>query len=785
MRTVFTWWIAIFICFSFAALASAQDSPLFQTLDQYTRIQIPVTGGSSFRLLNGNPAETKLIVDRMKPEALESLKNVNDRRVKSVTVSPTGLDKAEITVRFQESGTEAFAYMQGANLVLDLWRQEGKAQAQASVKPAAKLPAEVKKVKPASRSLASVKKSEKTKATQKSGKTEPAVSAVAPLDREKDLFQKFPLPMPELKITAKDGGIDLPPAIVPEKKWKFTKGDKTTEEGRVFELAKSLFAQGKYGLTTKTIEIALRDFPESEHNEELNLLQAFTYRKMAESTATPSLSDRAETMFTEMAAQRDGDGNPLAFNRMLQLYFGQKEYAKENWLQAIQHFEAVATATPEKDADYPYVQMLLADCYTKVEQGRRAERIFRFLAEHYPNHVLGKEGRYRIADLLGLEKNYTRVIEEGQKAMSEHPEYEKTRFEVSFQVGEAAFSLGQFALAEKYFRRFTELNSAATTAGLAWVRLGEIAELSRKDLTEARKSYMHAKNGYPFSQADLVATVRLARIDLPTEPDPAYVVKVLNELLPSKSVDADLRNMAKITLGQYLLRLGQLDEAISLAQNGMAQAEGAAYEGYKLAYMQALVAKMNSYNQKNRFADALALYNRERKWFDLYGAESYRSVSDTYRGLGLYATSNDLMEKFRVESAKSRGLASLASDPSLEIAKAKNSFARGAYSDAIAQVYGKNDLDSTVIRSLSEFRLGHKKDAYASAEKAFELMKPDSRANDLNLIQLNEVVLDRDQAERDFKRMERDISRSEALLGKDADELAYGKADALWYQKRH
>lgn len=774
MRTEFTWWIAIFLFFSFAAISSAEEAPLLQTLDQYTRLQIPVTTGSSFRLLNGNPAETKLIVDRLRPEALAALKGAADRRVKSVQVTTTGLDKAEITIQFREEGTDAFAYMQGSKLVLDLWKQEGRAVA---AKPVAALPKEVKAVakpKVPTRSLASVKKHEEPK------------SKVAPLTAENDLFQKFVLPLPELNVKAKDGGIDLPPNISPEDKWTFAKGDKETDEGRAFEFAKKLYAGGKYGLTMKAIEIALRDFPETQHLDEYRLLQAFCLRKLAQTTGTPSLADKAESMFQELAAQRDKDGKAVAFSRLLHLYFGQKEYVKENWFEAVRHLEGVVATTAEKDPDFPYINMLLAECYAKVNQARRAERVYRFLAEKYPNHILGQEGRYRIPSLLGIEKNYSRVIEEGEKALRDQPAYEKNRLEVLFQIGEAAFALGQYARAEKYFRRFIDLNSAATVAGLAWVRLGEIAEVSRKNVTEARGHYMKAKNGYPFSQADVVATVRLARIDLPTEPDPAYVVKILGDLLDSKTLEADLRNMAKLALGQYLLAVGQLDEAIQLAQGGMAQTEGPAYEGYKLAYMRALVAKLNFLNQHNHFAEALALFNRERKWFDLYGAESFRVVADTFRGLGLYATSNEMMDKFRTESAKSRGLASLASDPALQTIKAKNSFARGAYSEALALVYGRNDAESSTLRALSEFQLGHKKEAYASMEKAFAQIKAEgTKITDVRLLQLNAIAMDRDEGERDFRRMEQDVARTASLVEKENADLAYIKADALWYQKRH
>src|SRR5262245_24368106 len=113
MRTDFTWWIAIILFFSLAAWSSAGEAPTFQTLDQYTRTQLPVTTGTAFRLLNSNPGEAKLIVDRMRPEQLTALQTWKDKRVKSIQVNPTGLDKAEITVRFQQAGTDSFAYTQG------------------------------------------------------------------------------------------------------------------------------------------------------------------------------------------------------------------------------------------------------------------------------------------------------------------------------------------------------------------------------------------------------------------------------------------------------------------------------------------------------------------------------------------------------------------------------------------------------------------------------------------------------------------------------------------------
>ena len=766
---------------------SANEGASLQTLDQYTRIQIPVTTGTSFRLLNGNPSETKLVVERVRTEQLATAAAWQDSRVASVNVNPVGLDKAEITIRYRETGTEAFAYLQGTNLVLDLWRQEktaGEAKpAAASVKAAPKAVAKAQPPKPVvakahgeSRAPASVSEESAPKKTE----------AVQPLRSGADLFQKFPLPMPELAIQSKDGGFDLPLKIDLESRWTFAKGDKSTEDGEAFEFAKKLFAAKKYGLTIKTIEIALRNFPETQYKDEMRLLTAFSYRKLGAATQTEALSDRAEAMISELSALRTPEGKPLPFQRLLELYFGQKEYAKGNWLDAIQRFEFVSKNTDVKSPEFPYIQMILADAYTKVNQSRRAERLFRYLAEHFPKHVLGKEGYYRIASLLGLEKNYQRLVEEGEAALKAHPDYEKTRSEVLFQIGEASFWLGHYARAEKYFKRFVEISSAQTVAGLAWVRLGEIAELSRGDLKEARRAYLQAKNGYPFSQADIVATVRLARIDLPTEKEPGYVVKTLRDLLASKDLDADLRNMAKLTLGQYMLAIGEYDKAIDMAQEGMAQSEGAAYEGYKNAYMKSLVAKVDYLNREKNFAEALAIYNRERKWFDLYGAESYRAASDTFRGLGLYGTSNQLMERYQQEKAKSRGLASARPDAALKLAKAKNSFASTNYTETLALLDGRKDAESLSLIALSEFRLGRKREAYRAADLCLQQAKNEhARLGDTRVEQVAEVLVDRDVADRDFKRLENDLAIAAQLIEKESEALTYSQADALWYQKRH
>jgi tetratricopeptide (TPR) repeat protein len=768
MRTqvVFSW-LMMLVGFLTAVAAVASETPKLQSMDQYTRIQIPVAAGSTFRLINGQNGEATLVVDRIRPGALDAVKSWQDSRLRGVALNPVGLDTVELKLQFKSSATESFAYLQGGMVVVDLW-----AGATPSAPPilARKLPTVIKQAKAPTRKIASVPVK--------------AAPPVRPLRREIDLFQRFILPMPELRIEAKGAGFDLPPRGEIEELWKFSAGKPNSEAGASYEFAQKLYREKKFGLALKTIEISRRDHPESPHTNELKLLEALCYRRLGEATKTEALALKSEQLLEELGGQRDKAGRPMPFQKAIRLYFAQKEFNRGNWLQAIQHLEFVANSTTEDDLDLPFVHTMLAEAYTKVNQPRRSERVYRFLFERYPQHALAKEARYRIANLLAVEKNYNRVTEEGEAALAAYPEYEKNRSEVLFNMGEANFWLGRYAKAEKYFRRFTEISPAQTNAALAWVRVGEILELSKGDVAGAREAYFRAKNSYPFSRGDLVATVRIARIDVETEKEPAFIVKTLQGMLTDKTIDGELRRMAELTLAEYLLITGEIDKAVELSRVGMAQTEGNAYEAYKLAYIKSLFTKIGALNREKKFSESLALYEKEKKWLDLYGPEIFRAMADAYRGLGLYATSNDLMERYAKEARGGRSLASRAQEEELSLAKGKNSYARGDYAEALAHLPDDDDGEIIAMRALAEFRLGRKKNAYLAADRALARTEV-NKLSDAVLSDLAEVLIDRSMVERDFGRMEKDIGRVKKLLSKEDERLTFAAADALWYQKKH
>jgi tetratricopeptide (TPR) repeat protein len=756
-----------------STVAYGLEPPRLETLEQLTRIQIPVTSGSGFHLLNGKAGEVTLVVERVGSGITESLAKLKDERVKDVTVKTVGLDSAEVTVHFLDPKTESFAYNQGNNLVLDLWKSK-----------ADTLASDAKKTVPGKAKREHVKSERKIASAQSKA---PIVSKVAPLKIGQDLFHRFVLPMPDLEIAAKDGGIDLPPRFKLVEGWKFSDGNKDTDDGKAFEFAKKLFAAKKFGLCLKTIEILLRDHPKTEYLGEVEFLRALAYRRLGEETKTDTLVDRSEKMLQELAAKRNEAGESLPFARSIVLHFASDQLNQKNWLAALPHLEYVISVTKPTDPEYPYVQMLLAEAYGNVDEPRRAERIYRFLVERFPKHLLAKEAYYRIADLLAVEKNYSRVIDEGEGALQTYPEYEKARAEVLFNIGEASFWLGNLSKAEKNLKRFTEIASAQTNASLAWVRLGEIEEVKNGDLNAAREDYLRAKNGYPFSKGDLVATVRMSRIDLPTEKDPKFVVRTLEQLLADKTLDFDLKRMAELTLADYLLLIGETERAIAIANSGMAQTDGLVFELFRKSYEKGLFARLQEMVRDKKFGDALGLYDREKKWLEDYGPETYRVVSEAYSGLGLFASANSLMEKFASEMAKgSRKPSSLDSTEKILQEKAANSFAQGAYQEALEEIGSRKDVRASYMKTVSLFRLGKKQDAYEAADRTLPLVKAAKAEFSEDEIEiLGEILLDRDSSDRDFPRMERNSKELNSMCVKENERFTFAAADAVWYQKHN
>jgi len=772
---------ALFLCLIGGGSSAFSAELKFQTMEKYTRILVPISNGASFKTINGSN-EVTVRIDRTQGNQISS-SAWSDIRIAGVSLKPIGLDSVELTVRYRHAGVESFAFLQGGGLVLDFWSDSSVPLAGPPSPSSAKalaLPAKVKKSvikKNSTQNGRSVAQAEKVAEEHK--------KEILPLNLNQDIVQKFTLPMPPISVPQGEG-IALPPTNQMEDGWKLEASiTDSSDTEKEFKFALKLYQEKKYGLAIKAAEISMAKI-KGPWLDEFRFLSALAYQKLGKSTNTPSLEEKAEAIYKELLVKRNSDGNPSSMHRKIRSYFSRKEFRNENWLAAIDHLEnLLADSVQTKNS--PYFQILLAEAYAKVNQPRRAERLYRDLVDKKKGHILAKEAIYRIVNLLALEKNYSRVNDQVVEAIRAYPDYEVKRAETLFQAGEANFWLGDYKRAERFLKRYVEISSAQTNAALAWVRLGEIAEISRGNLSEAKKSYLNAKNGYPFSRGDLVATVRLARIELHEEKEPGFIINSLQAMLGDSSIDEEMKQMAELTLGDYLLKIKSVDRAIDLARAGIARSSGLVYESYKRNYIEALYSKMAELSKLGSFSRALALYDKEKKWLDSYGPETNKLLSDIYAGLGLRKTSTQMLESYLAASRTSgRGIAS-ASQDSRKLAESKGqaSFYSGDYKGALRELpKNTNDVATTVLIAISAHELGEKALSFRYLDRYFSLRGAES-ISDSKLERLARIAFDRARSERDYSIAERDLSKIQKKLDAESELISFLMAEALWLQKKN
>ncbi len=757
---------------SLSTATFAVESPSIKTTESYSRVIVPIENGATFRVLTENSNAVKLHLERTRLEHLADFSALLDKRVAKVDARRAGLDSADIVVGFQGQNVDSFAYLQPSPpaVVIDIW--EKKADAKTKV-PAVVVAKPAKKNQPKQRLIASVKPKAK--------------ESLPPLDAKKDIFPRFPVPMPVLSFS--EGRLALPPRLDIEKMWSFSKPEsKPGEASEAFNFAQKLFEAGKYGLCIRSLEIAFRDHPNNPYESQMRLLMAFAYKRLGETSKTPVLQAKADEMLKGLGAKTDEAGHFLPFHQTIRIYFANKAYLAGQWFDAIDQYEALGVGIDASMKEFPYLQMILAELYGRVEQPRRAERIYRYMQEHLAKHPMTKEAAYRKVSLLALEKNYPRVVEEAANALHSYREYESTRPEVLFELGEANFWRHDFGAAKKAFTHFLQIAPAHTLAAEAHVRLGEVAEVDDHDLATAKEEYLAAKNGFPFSNGDHVASLRLARLALPSEEDIEFQIHTLEEIKNSQQSDPQMKQIADLLLVEYMSKQGELAQAIDIARAGMvANAEGIPNTLFKEAYIDSLFKQMQTLNKAKDYAGTLKLYDGEKQWLDQYGPEVFRELAEAYKGVGLYATSNKYIQRFLAERSKSRHLASEGgSDRSLRIERAKNALAQSRFGEALAEL-GKDEADATAlhIQAAAHFGLRQWGDAERASEKGLEMLSDqESPAKEITE-NFGNILIARGERERDYGKMLMDIEKVRKLLPEKEDRFEFARADALWYLRRH
>ena len=746
-----------------------------KTLHQYSRVVIPALPATSITA-TGSGSTLLIKLNRVSDISKFDLAGLKDSRIKNISVQMKGPDQAEVKVELNSANSDFFAYAQPdpAAVVVDIWQKKSDVPQVASATKKSRVSKVSNK-----RVIASVKKEE----------PEPAAE-VAPLNADRDIFVRMTLAQQPTELTG--GLVATPFKLDLGTAWNFAKPNKKEPDGEAFALALSLFKEKKYGLVIRTLELLRRDYSDSSYLVEADFLHALSLKRLGEDQKSAELVAQADVTLLELANKVDASGKNLPYYKLINLYFTLKEYNADTGIKVVERLEHLLSIWDKNDPEFLKLQMLMAEAYIKISRPRFAERIYRYIVENHPKSPFAAEAAYRTGNLLASERNYDRVIEEGERAIQMYPEHKKKRSELLFNIGEAYFWKRNYAAANKYFKEYVSVSPASTIAAQAYTRMGEIAELHSGNMKLATQEYLRAKNGFPFTLGDQISSLRLARIRITTEKDLSFQIKTLNSVIKDKSTTDTIRRMAQLVLVDYYLAAKDINSAVSLAKDGFVSNTGIAYEGFKKSYAQALLAQIQDLSGRSKFAEALKVYNDSASLLALNGAIVKLAVSEIYRGLGLFESSNQYLAEYEKELASSRGVASVKkAGKVIAEGRAENSYKRGDYSGVLSETASMNKTPVVLaMRAQSFYRSARKIEAYAEAKRAFAALGDARLSMDKAeftewYASIADILVEEATQGRNYSDLEKVVSATRKNLFEPLERYEFYAGDVHWYRKEH
>ena len=294
-------------------------SPTIKTLDSYSRLTIPVSNATSFKVQGVNYSEVVLGLEGINPLLYAEAEQVSDSRIASIKFISKGSLQLDVKINKSNPGIEYFAYFQPAPpaVVVDFWLDKNKLAAATKAKT---------KVK---REIASTK----------AAKELPKVEAIPKLGFKEDFFFHFPVEVPKFDFNGKIFSTKEIPNIIDH--WQWPQAVKGVKESINYSLALKLFKDKKYALCIKTIKLTKQEYPDSQYTSLLNVMEAFSYKRLSRRLGDEHLDKEGEDILRAMLLGTDADGKAHTFVPVLRGYFASQAYIKNNWLDAVEHFESL------------------------------------------------------------------------------------------------------------------------------------------------------------------------------------------------------------------------------------------------------------------------------------------------------------------------------------------------------------------------------------------------------------------------------------------------------------
>lgn len=521
-----------------------------------------------------------ILMDPLSDESIQKLTQFKSDLIKKVSVNTKGTDgKNTISLELFADYIEYFDYQTDtpSRLIIDFYITEKNEEKFKKAIAATKSPPVVMKAqkrKPATTDVLVVvdKEAPPTQVANQNGGEKYGI-----YDGSDGNYERFSIKDYEIKeeaiIRSKENYyIKFPMLRLSNKNWDKVKVanpiynivPKETDENKMARLLMTLFQKKRYLVYLKTLNWFQEKYPASEYNEIIDFMTGDVY--FLQWSEKGNVEDFDQAIEKYKKAIKAHAKTPLA--ERLSLMLGYLQLERGDNLSAIRYLnEHIGNPVFGDDSVFSkdLARLGIAQAYMNLNKYDLGWQVYDQLENKSKIKEFQIEAAYRKGDGNFKSENYTKAIEDYQRAINKYPENSAQFPNSYFNQAESLFQLEKYRESMNVFKDYLKKFPSDPFAAFAITRLGETLEILGADPSRSMGAYLETYFRFGESPNAIIARLRLLSSKMKGM-KPKEVEVTVKEImdLASKSELADIQQFSTIMVADGYTRRTEFQKAIDL-----------------------------------------------------------------------------------------------------------------------------------------------------------------------------------------------------------------------------
>ncbi len=276
------------------------------------------------------------------------------------------------------------------------------------------------------------------------------------------------------------------------------------EDLKFVRLALSLYREGKYALSIKTLDFFDAEQPRSQYRQEMKFLRANAMLRLG-------MGEAAVRILRGLSKEEANlEGKARTAVQIASAYVAWQQFEKGDVLSALESFLELTRRFPEEKLSWVY-HLGAAEALFMLGQTERAASEYAWVTTNGPDAQAKSAAAFRVGDLYLARLQYERAMAAYFESMTRFPEEAKKFPPVYLNRAESLYWLGQLDSAKKEFENFLRLFPVHPEGWRATLRMAEIVgrQSGENDSLAARKWFLETVDRYPYSTGAIISRARL------------------------------------------------------------------------------------------------------------------------------------------------------------------------------------------------------------------------------------------------------------------------------------